>query len=105
MSHYFDETLHRHARGGSQTPRIRRSSTARSIGARSDFDRATDYDSDVESSELRRGSSVILGDPEQLRRRAEADAHMSNYVSEQLERVRSATEYENGHGEEYETQA
>lgn len=44
MAHYFDDIFHRHI-GGAQTPRspmmsprLRRSSTSRSLAARSDFD-------------------------------------------------------------------
>jgi hypothetical protein len=96
MAHYFDETLHRHARGGVQTPRFRRSSTARSIGARSDFEGADDGEA---------SSSVILGDPEKLRRKAEADAHMHHYISDQLERVRTARDAGSGDGEEFEAHA
>lgn len=98
MAHYFDETLHRHARGGAQTPRLRRSSTARSIGARSDFEGADDGDGEA-------SSSVNLGDPEKLRRKADADAHMHHYISDQLERVRNARDAESGDGEEFEAHA
>jgi hypothetical protein len=109
MAHYFDDIFHRHV--GAKTPatprspempRIRRSSTARSISARSDFSRVDlngysgDEGGDEEDESVytpRRGSvggnSVMLDDPRRARERAEADAHMHNYISEQLERVRS----------------
>lgn len=102
MGHYFDETLHRGPRGAHTpkspaTPRFRRSSTARSLAARSDFDGLSDDEGAATHS--RRGSSVVLADPERLRRKAEADEHMHNYVAEQLERVRSARDRENGDGD------
>lgn len=79
-------------------PRIRRSSTARSLAMRSDFSADTngshdeDEDGDDGAYTPRRGSmggsSVMLDDPRRARERAEADAHLHNYVSDQLERVR-----------------
>ena len=67
-------------------PRIRRSSTARSIGARSDFESEPNgYDEDNRSV---RGS-VNGDDPEHQRELAAADAHMHSYIAEQLERVKS----------------
>lgn len=117
MGHYFDETLNRGPRGAHTphspvTPRLRRSSTARSMAARSDFGADGDDgdDEDDGAARTRRGSSsVILGDPERMRRKAEADAHMHNYVAEQLERVRSARDAGdangNGTAEEFETLA
>ena len=135
MSHYFDEILHRHVNpggAGSQTPRssqgpgpghLRRSSTARSLGARSDFDSndLNGFDDEADGDfPARRGSSlslamssvhgdrssVMLGDPARLQERREADAHMHNYVAEQLERVRTERGT-NGYsgGDEFEAQA
>lgn len=109
MAHYFDDIFHRHVGAKTPTrpcspgmPRIRRSSTARSISARSDFSHVDlngysgDEDGDGEDDSVytpRRGSaggnSVTLDDPHRTRERAEADAHMYHYISEQLERVRS----------------
>lgn len=79
MNHYFDDVFSRHIIGQStkfDRPKIRRSSTSRSIGARSDFD-----EEDVRSVETE--------NEDRLRERLEADAHTANYVSEQLSRVRS----------------
>ncbi|KAL1884367.1 hypothetical protein VTK73DRAFT_61 [Phialemonium thermophilum] len=124
LSHYFDDTLHRHAgvstTAGDQTPRspakprMRRSSTGRSISARSDFDTNHsaadtlsadgDYygDDDDNRSYSRRGSVAYLAanDPERLRERQQADEHMHAYITEQLERVRGRIEANgNGNGE------
>lgn len=81
-------------------PRIRRSSTARSIGARSDFDEseANGYE-DNEYHSNGGGSVVGTQDPEVIRQKEEADEHMRNYITEQLERVKSeqgADAYEQG---------
>ena len=126
MAHYFDETLHRHA--WANTPKsplsptgrhLRRSSTARSIGARSDFESGIhDLDGDEPTSAggaggggrrlSRRGSggwgSFVLDDPERVRERAEADNHLHKYISEQLERVHGA-QNEVGPGDEFEAKA
>ncbi|KAI6778782.1 uncharacterized protein J7T54_007435 [Emericellopsis cladophorae] len=84
MSHYFDDILHRSLSNG--TPKkgmrhIRRSSTARSIGARSDFDDSVNDDEDVRSTTA---SIFPSDDPERVREKEEADSHMHRYVSDQL---------------------
>lgn len=88
-------------------PRIRRSSTARSIGARSDFDNADANGYDDDGYHSTGGGSVILTeDPDRMRQKAEADEHMRNYITEQLERVKNeqiANGYEQG--DEFEAQA
>ncbi|GKT86704.1 LOW QUALITY PROTEIN: glycoside hydrolase family 63 protein [Colletotrichum tofieldiae] len=108
MSHYFDDIFARGTeRRGSMTPgpggkpRMRRSSTARSIGARSDFDETNGDDS--------LSNSATLDDPEKLRLRmrekSEADAHMHRYISDQLERFKEDKEHVNGKDNEYEAGA
>lgn len=74
-------------------PPIRRSSTTRSIGARSDFggsryshDGEDDTDDDYVMS---RKNSVLEMDPEREEQRRRANEHVAKYVSEKLERVRS----------------
>lgn len=56
MNHYFDDIFHRYEKVGtphsSSMPRIRRSSTARSLGARSDFFFGTDGESETNDGEL-----------------------------------------------------
>ena len=103
MAHYFDDIFHRHVNVGTprpaSMPRMRRSSTARSISLRSDFDvtspQATNgtrrYDDDDEDpfNAPSLGNSVAAEDPALLRERREADEHMNRYVSDQLERFRS----------------
>ncbi|KAJ8118042.1 hypothetical protein ONZ43_g4073 [Nemania bipapillata] len=102
MSHYFDDTLHRHIHLNNSKPRkphMRRSSTARSIGARSDFDTSVNG----EEFETR---SVLPDDPEREAQRKEADAHLHQYISDQLQRV---IDDDDEHGgvdrEEYEAHA
>ncbi|KAL0940739.1 cytoplasm protein [Colletotrichum truncatum] len=118
MSHYFDDILTReikrrdsttpHTPGPNGKPRMRRSSTARSIGARSDFD--NDMNGEDGHDEESLGGSVTLEDPdrlrERLRERTEADAHMHRYISDQLERFKEDKEFTvNGGDNEYETSA
>jgi hypothetical protein len=88
MAHYFDDIFSRHV-GQPKSPHphnLRRSSTTRSMGARSDFDTSVNGDEDDGRSI---GNSVAAENPERERERHEANAHVANYVSEQLERVRS----------------
>ncbi|KAF3800534.1 hypothetical protein GCG54_00003432 [Colletotrichum gloeosporioides] len=118
MSHYFDDILTRSVKrrdstapgtpGPNGKPRMRRSSTARSIGARSDFDSEMNGQDGGDDS---LGNSVTLEDPdklrERMRERSEADAHMHRYISDQLQRYKDDKEdkeYVNG-GDEYETRA
>jgi hypothetical protein len=104
MAHYFDDTFSRHvSQPRTGKPALRRSSTSRSIGARSDFDAPLNGGDDEE--EIRSmGNSVATDNPDRERERNEANAHVAQYVSEQLERVRSrdSTTFENE--DEYEAQ-
>jgi len=78
-AHYFDDIFSRSAKpsSGARTPRLRRSSTSRSIGNRSSFN--TSINGDETPSEV----------PESDRRRSEADLHVANFVNDQLEKVMS----------------
>lgn len=67
-------------------PRIRRSSTARSIGARSDYDASLNGGEDDDANSTT--ASVFPDDPERTRQRTEADSHMHQYISEQLNRYK-----------------
>jgi hypothetical protein len=99
MNHYFDDVFSRHIIGQNMTqekPKMRRSSTTRSIGARSDFDVSVNGDEDVRS--------VQTEDEDRVRERQEADAHTANYVSEQLSRVRSHQSADFENGDEFEAQ-
>lgn len=60
-----------------------RSSTARSIGARSDFGGDTSANGD----DLEARSVVLPDDPDREAQRKEADAHLHRYISDQLQRV------------------
>jgi hypothetical protein len=86
MSHYFDDILSRGIPLGSpkaEKPRMRRSSTARSIGARSDFDGSVNGDDQLDAR------SIVASDDAELR---EANAHLHQYITDQLERVQSKEE-------------
>jgi hypothetical protein len=125
MSHYFDDILHRQTtttHGGGHTPNkspllsptaprlLRRSSTSRSLAARSDY--SVNGNGDEEDGDgadppggysARRGSvnPATLSDPARVKERAEADAHLHSYISQQLERVKLERGGE-GAGEEFE---
>lgn len=89
MSHYFDDMFQRSLDIGTpKSPsmqRIRRSSTARSIGARSDFDASLNgVDDDADSV----SNSVFQDDPDKVKEKEEADSHMHRYISDQLNRYK-----------------
>lgn len=93
MSHYFDDMFQRSVvKGVPQSPtmpRVRRSSTARSIGARSDFDASVSgYDDDKSDT------ASVIHDHQQERERSEADTHMHQYVSDQLARFKMSETFE-----------
>lgn len=98
MAHYFDDIFHRNINiTNSAKPHkghMRRSSTARSISARSDFDASVNGD-DFDTR------SVAPDDPEREALRKEADSHLHQYISEQLQRVKDHDEFADG--DEYET--
>lgn len=105
MNHYFDDIFTRHInhpKSGAKTPRhmMRRSSTTRSIGNRSDFDASINGDTEAHSV----GNSVEPDTAERLRERREADEHTAHYVSEQLSRVRSNQSADYEQGDEFEAQ-
>jgi hypothetical protein len=87
---------------------MRRSSSARSITARSDFfDFSSANGGDVtDDARSIGGSSAATAeaaeDPERAKERDEADQHMHRYVSEQLERYQDEN-YEEG--DEFEAKA
>lgn len=104
MAHYFDDVFTRHIGQpkSSKPANIRRSSTTRSMGARSDFDTSINGDHDEAGSV---GNSVTTDNAEKERERNEANAHIAHYVSEQLEKVRShdSTSYDDN-ADEFEAQ-
>lgn len=66
-------------------PRIRRSSTTRSIGNRSSFYTSANGDSYGEEDV----DSVRADHDEKERRKSEANQHIAKYVTDQLERIQS----------------
>jgi hypothetical protein len=101
MAHYFDDMFTRHLnQSKSSKPSLRRSSTSRSIGARSDFDASVNGDEGIRSM----GNSVATDNLERERERNEANAHVAQYVSERLERVRSHDTEAFVNEDEYEAQ-
>ncbi|KAI9820624.1 MAG: hypothetical protein M1827_004993 [Pycnora praestabilis] len=99
-AHYFDDTFHKHPKpsNGNVKPRLRRSSTSRSIGDRSEYtngntangDEDDENDHDREIDAITRANSVVGNEDEETwRARMQANAHIANYVTDQLERVRS----------------
>lgn len=106
MAHYFDDIFQRHIdKGVPHTgPRrhVRRSSTARSIAARSDFDSSVNgIDDDARSV----ANSVHHDDPERTKEKEEADNHMHRYISDQLARYQGVNGDGNDEGDEFETRA
>ena len=104
MAHYFDDIFTRHRaqpKRNKSRPNMRRSSTARSIGGRSDFDVSVNGDLDEAGS---RQNSVFPDTEEMDREREEADAHTANYVSEQLSRMRTRKSAEFEMADEFEAQ-
>ena len=100
MAHYFDDMFQRTIDSG--TPRssglrhVRRSSIARSIGARSDFDTSVNGADDD-------GDSAVYDDT-RSKEKAEADEHMHHYIADQLSRYKTQNrDFE--HEDEFETQA
>jgi len=109
MAHYFDDVFHRHPHVGPpkspKMPPIRRSSTSRSISARSDFDTSVNGDAPYDDGVLSPGNSVEPDNPLRERERREANINIANYVSEQLQRVVSndSLDFETN-SDEYEAQ-
>ncbi len=103
MAHYFDDMFTRHVgQPKSSKPKLRRSSTSRSIGARSDFDASLSGDDEDGVRSI--GNSVETDNPDRERERHEADVHVAQYVSERLERVRSHDSAAFENEDEYEAQ-
>ncbi|KAJ5363442.1 uncharacterized protein N7496_009155 [Penicillium cataractarum] len=110
-SHYFDDMFSRSGRRRSQgRPVIRRSSTNRSIGNRSDFNSTIAGDATP-------AASTVLDDEDSSRplsrrdsssafpQNGDSDEHLHNYVESQLQRVRSSASIAEGYEDELETQA
>jgi hypothetical protein len=99
-AHYFDDIWA--PTGKPKKPHhLRRSSTSRSIGFRSDYAASAEEEED-EPSQLNRSNSIGYLDSEELKRKAEIDDKVAHYVSDQLERVKSGESGELDH-DEFET--
>ncbi|RDL40291.1 Uncharacterized protein BP5553_00270 [Venustampulla echinocandica] len=101
MAHYFDDVFTRNAGAPKQKkPMIRRSSTSRSLGQRSDFESSINGDDEAASV----GNSVETETEDRRRERQEADIHTAHYVSEQLQLVRSHESADFNRADEFEAQ-
>lgn len=90
MAHYFDDIFHKGTTSTpSKKPSLRRSSTNRSIGNKSDLKDSLEEDGDLDEAVRSPANSVGPDNFERERERLEANAHTAHYVSNQLERVRS----------------
>lgn len=88
-AHYFDDVFT--ATGKPKKPHhLRRSSTSRSIGFRSDWEASSNGD-DEESiaSPMKRINSVGYLDEESIKQRQAMEERLNHYVSGQLERVKT----------------
>ena len=84
-SHYFDDVLSRHAKpANGKRNHLRRSSTSRSIGLRSDV---VDDAATVQNSV---GGDNAADEEGWRKAREEADTHVASYVTSQLERIRTS---------------
>ncbi|OOF99574.1 hypothetical protein ASPCADRAFT_138177 [Aspergillus carbonarius ITEM 5010] len=108
-SHYFDDSFSRNvrSRGGSRRPSMRRSSTSRSIGNRSDFESTfTGRDTPFTGRDTP-GPESALDENERLDESGlgdEDDDHLFQYVGRELERVRSQVSM-GAYEDEFEAQA
>lgn len=98
MQHYFDDIFQRSVDNKTHTPnkpRMRRSSTARSIGARSDFD-----------DDARSVTNSVHLDDERAKEKSDANSHMMHYITDQLNRHKSGNDSpDEEDADEYETKA
>lgn len=86
-SHYFDDIFNH--QGKPRKPHhLRRSSTTRSIGARSDWETSTNGD-DEASTPINRTNSVGYLNADDIAAKEEVDQRVAHYVSGQLEKIRS----------------
>lgn len=84
-AHYFDEVFT--DKGRPKKPaHLRRSSTARSIGHRSDWEN----DEDDTVTPIARTNSVGYLNAEDMEKRAAIDQHVAHYVSDQLKRLQTS---------------
>lgn len=87
-SHYFDDVFSgtsKPAKGGARRPgrMLRRSSTSRSIGNRSDWESTVNGDAESENDDANSAHGTVQND--------QMEEHFSNYIADQLNRVRTNT--------------
>ena len=87
--HYFDDILFSTGPRPKKPFTLRRSSTTRSIGFRSDYETSINGDDEDPVSPVRRKNSVGYLDEEEIKAKKEIQDKFNNYVSRQLERVRT----------------
>lgn len=86
-AHYFDDIFTK-TKKPKKPFHLRRSSTSRSIGMRSDWETEGDGD-ETPPYNLIRNNSIGYLDEEALKRKAEVDEKVAQYVSDQLQRMRT----------------
>ena len=97
-AHYFDDIWN--TQGKPKKPHhLRRSSTSRSIGFRSDWETSTNGEEEPEKATLNRTNSVGYLNADALKQKQEMDEHVANYVSDQLSRIKSGDSNELDGGE------
>lgn len=87
-AHYFDDVLSSGPRP-KKPANLRRSSTTRSIGFRSDYETSINGDDEDPASPARRKNSVGYLDEDAIQAKKEIEERFNHYVSGQLERVKT----------------
>ena len=87
-SHYFDDVFT--TTGKPKKPHhLRRSSTNRSIGFRSDWETSTNGEDEDVTSPAKRKNSVGVQDAESIRQKLITEERLNHYVSGQLQRIKT----------------
>jgi hypothetical protein len=100
-AHYFDDVFSKKGKKASASaPALRRSSTTRSIGNRSEV-QSTNGDESAADNEDAVPDETADNSADEIATRAqlEHDEHVQKYVNDQLERVRSGGSADNVHDE------
>jgi hypothetical protein len=86
--HYFDDVFSTTGKPARRQT-LRRSSTNRSIGFRSDWETSTHGDEDEATSTIRRKNSVGVLDQEAMEQKAAMEDRLNHYVTGQLQRIKT----------------
>jgi hypothetical protein len=86
--HYFDDVFSSTGRPARRQT-LRRSSTNRSIGFRSDWETSNNDDEDEATSTIRRKNSVGVLDHEAMEQKAAMEDRLNHYVTGQLQRIKT----------------